>query len=139
MNSKNNNEIFFILFSNGETFYFNLTNGQIKCKEFQKLYGDNILAASIIQLDVNGFSLKQEDGKTIYSLDQYLLGLKNSGQLFIPNFENSFVERLYINPDVRTIMLAEEKLTYSPDACNIPGLLYEPIEETKPHKKTKRP
>ena len=137
MSSTHNNEVFFILFNNGETFYFNLINGEIYCKEFKKIYGENMVGASTLQLDVNGFSLKQEDGTTIYGLEQYLTGLKNSRQLIIPNFENSFIERLYINADIRTTLLAEEKLIYTSEASNIPGLLYEPIEETQQHTRTR--
>lgn len=138
MSSTHNNEVFFILFNNGETFYFNLINGEIYCKEFKKIYGENMVGASVIQLSENGFSLKQEDGTTIYTLEQYLLGLKNSRQLTIPDFENSFIERLYINADVRTTLLAKEKLIYSSEASNIPGLLYEPIEEKQQHIRTRR-
>lgn len=122
---------FFVLYNNGEVFYFTINKkGEIYCNEFSKLFGIFIPAAYFIEFTENGFNLQDENGNKIYSLEDYknTLNILKTTSLLTPEDPTS-TERIYMDEDVRSELLENGKLKYNEKSCNIPGLLCEPVEE----------
>lgn len=124
---------FFVLYDNGDTFYFIVNSKcEIYCTRFKNIYekteGKCMPGAHTLEFNGNSFSLKNAKGETIYSLEDYRNALKS----ILPTEENtSSIKRLYIDEDVRSGLLAAEMITYDEEAVHIPGLLYEVQEETE--------
>lgn len=131
MNSKLEVRSFFVLYSNGDTFYFTVTpNLEIYCTKFINMYESNsrqmMPGAHSLEFIGDSFVLKNIDGEKIYSLETYRMLMNN----FIPIQEElPTIERLYIDEDVRIALLSAGKIKYDEKASKIPGLLYEPHQE----------
>lgn len=128
--------IFFILCNNGDTFYFNINkDGEIFCNEFNYAYkavnGKNIPAAYSLSITENDFQLIGINGEILYSLKDYCS--------INPNLKNEkiAVETLYIDEDIRTLLLESNKITYDETASQIPGLLTIPAGQTHIKKKSR--
>ena len=123
---------FFILCSDGETYYYTLNpTGEIYCKDFAKVYEANnkkiMPGAHSIDFCGHDFSLKTQSGETIYSFSEYHKATKktsSSNDAGLPT-----IEMFYIDNDARSSLLALEKLSYDEAASQIPGLLYEPANQ----------
>ena len=131
---------FFILYNNGEVFYFNINQkGEIFCREFVKLFGNIIPGAHYIEFTNTGFELQDKEGNKIYSLEDYIKTLK---QLKITSLlmtkEPTKAEIMYMDEDVRTELLETGKLKYTEETSKIPGLLSEPVEENTHTKKRQK-
>jgi len=128
---------FFVLYNNGEVFYFTINKkGEIFCREFVKLFGNDLLGAHYIEFTNTGFILQDKDGKKIGSLDDYKNALKQFKitSLLTPT-EATGTERIYMDEDVRTELLELGKIKYNEETSKIPGLLSEPVEENTYTKK----
>ena len=118
---------FFILYSNGDTFYFTVNpNLDIYCNKFITAYESNgkkmMPAAQVLNLKGDSFDLQNYQGETIYSLEDYRNATRHNPQEEIPT-----IERLYIDADVRMALLESGRITYDAKASQIPGLLSEPL------------
>lgn len=137
------NRTFFVLYSNGDTFYFTVdSNSEIYCTRFKNIYEYNrkrpMPGAHILEFTSDSFSLKSKTGETIYSLDDY----KNEMSAIAPTpIETTTIERLYIDEDVRSYLLSEGMIQYDEQTSYIPGLLgLETQEEsTKGFARVRRP
>ena len=133
---------FFILYSNGETFYFSVdSNSKIYCNKLKKVYEyyrkDKMPGADILEFTGNSFCLKSETGEKIYSLVDYYNETKDDLSM---DTEMPEIEMLYIDEDVRTHLLNNEILKYDEKASKIAGLLnVEKEEPTKGFARVKRP
>lgn len=133
---------FFILYNNGETFYFSVdSNSKIYCNRLKNVYEyyrkDKMPGADILEFTGNSFCLKSETGEKIYSLEDYYNEIKDV--LPMPT-ELPEVEMLYIDEDVRTHLLSEGIIKYDEKASNIVGLLNAEKEEpVKGFARVKRP
>ena len=135
---------FFILFNDGDTFYFTLNeNNEIQCPRLKNIYENTkqriMPIASILEFNGNGFELKNKQGEKIFSLAEYRKAISKD----LPIQEQTpTIEKVYIDEDVRDYLLSEEKIKYDEECVHIPGLLYEmPSEQTTTSytkKKTKR-
>ena len=139
MSFKEDYRSFFVLYNNGEVYYFNVNQkGEIYCREFAKLFGDYISGAHSIEFTETGFNLYDIDGQHIYSLEEFRNTLKKIKFISYLMPENiTATERIYLDEDVRTELLAKGKLKYNEQASQIPGLLSEPIKEKTHTKKYK--
>jgi len=136
MTLRDSSRNFFVLFNNGDTFYFVVNSKcEIYCTKFKNIYeetkGTGMPGAHTLDITGNSFSLKNAKGEIIYSLEDY----RNAISKDLPQNEKPSIERIYIDEDVRSGMLAAEMITYNEEAVQIPGLLYEPIQ-TKENVKT---
>lgn len=128
----NSSRTFFIHYNNGDTFYFDLKpNWEIYCTKFKNIYesikGIAMPPAHVLEFKGNNFCLKDISGNIIYSLEEYRKYISELSHIQ----EEATIVRLYIDEDTRTDLLGKEMLKYDEEAANIPGLLYEPIEETQ--------
>ena len=122
MNFKESERHFFILYTNGDTFFFTIDKkGFIYCHEFNNLHqfytGRKLPIAKCIEIDNNDFKLKSITGETIYSLNRYL---KLQGKV-IDN--KPAIEMFYIDSDIKQEMLQRKKITFSKTINEIPGLI----------------
>lgn len=127
---------FLVIYNNGDTFFFTvLKTGEMYCKEFSKQYtqitGKVLPGATTVEFTENNIELKTTTGETIYSLAKYhqLNGITTKEVLEI--------EKFYIDSDVRQEMLDKNKIAFSENLTQIPGLLDE--VEVKRRTKTKSP
>lgn len=133
MNLKDFPRTFFLLFSDGDTFYFTLNSPkEIQCTRFKNIYENtkriNMPITSVLEFIGNEFVLKNNKGEIIYSLKEYRKALSN----ILPITKNEpIIERIYIDDDVRDYLLSEELIKYDEESANIPGLLYKLPEENK--------
>lgn len=128
---------FFVLYNNGEVYYFNVNQkGEIYCREFTKLFGDYIPGAHSIEFTETGFNLQDEEGEQIYSLEDFRNTLKKIKftSVLMPE-PITGTDSIYMDDDVRTELLAKNKLKYNESASKIPGILSEPIQEKTYSKK----
>lgn len=131
---------FFVLYNNGEVFYFNINQkGEIFCREFTKLFGTALPGAHYIEFTNTGFELQDKEGNKIYSLEDYIKTLKEFKliTLLTPQAPTK-AEVMYIDEDVRAELLELGKLKYNEETSKIPGLLSEQIEENTHTKKRQK-
>ena len=134
MNLRDDFRSFFVLYDNGDTFYFIVNSKcEIYCTRFKNIYentkGTNMPGAHTLEFTGNSFNLKNAKGETIYSLEEYRKSISN---ILPTSEEKPSIKRLYIDEDVRSGLLAAEMITYDEEAVHIPGLLYEPIKSETP-------
>lgn len=135
---------FFILYNNGinsDTFYFTVNSDfEIYCTKFKNIYESNrkrgMPGAHALEFTGNSFKLTSATGETIYSLEDYQ---RDMNSILPMQLETITIERLYIDEDVRIGLLAAEKIKYDAEASQIPGLLYEPKDESQAHTRARRP
>ena len=140
MNFKDFPRTFFVLLSDGDTFYFTVTaTKEIKCPRLKNIYENNknieMPSTSILEFTGNQFVLKNNKGETIYSLDQYRKDISKELPIKQPV---PIIEKVYIDDDVRDYLLSENKLQYSVENIDIPGLLYQSPEENKSSSYTRK-
>ena len=103
---------FFITFSNGDVFYFNINkNGEIFCREFTMLFGNMLPLAYCIEITNNGFILQNGTGNKICSLEDYrniLNNINKDSSMMAVN--DVFVEELFIDEDVKINLLISGKI-----------------------------
>lgn len=138
MTLREQTRLFFVLYDNGDTFYFTVDgNCTIYCTRFKNIYESTrkqaMPGASSLEFVGNSFNLKNAAGETIYSLEQYNEDMNK--YLSMPK-EVPSIERLYIDEDVRTNLLDLNMLTFDEEASLIPGLLTE--EQQKSYTRTRR-
>ena len=131
---------FFVLFSDGDTFYFTVTaTKEIQCPRLKNIYESNknieMPSISILEFIGNQFVLKNDKGEIIYSLDQYR---KDISKVLPTKTPSPIIEKVYIDDDVRDYLLSEDKLQYSVENIDIPGLLYQSSEENKTSSYTRK-
>lgn len=133
MNLKDFPRTFFLLFNDGDTFYFTLNSPkEIQCTRFKNIYENtkskNMPLTSVVEFIGNEFVLKNNKGEVVYSLKEYRKALSK----ILPTTETEQkIERIYIDDDVRDYLLSEELIKYDEESANIPGLLYKLPEENK--------
>lgn len=125
MTLREQSRLFFVLYDNGDTFYFAVNgNCEIYCTKFKNIYENTrkqtMPGAASLEFVGNSFNLKNASGETIYSLEEYNKDM--SKYLSMPK-EIPSIERLYIDEDVRTNLLSLNMLTFDEKASLIPGLL----------------
>lgn len=128
--------VFFVLYDNGETFYFNVNEkGEIHCREISKSYkalGINAQKAYAVEFTGNNFYLKSKTGETIDSLENFQQAMELESR---PKLEG-----LYIDEEVRLALLASGKLKLDEEASQILGFHTEEDSfnlAAKPHSKTR--
>ena len=133
---------FFILLSNGDTIYFSVEKEKeiykIYCEDFIKTFNydkSKVTPANSIEFTKDNFTLKDSTGMIIYNLKDNYKKLRNTYNPIIPE-----IEMLYIDNDIRPKLLERGQILYDESAYNIPGLLYEPIQnkQEKSHTKVRR-
>lgn len=137
--------VFFALYDNGETFYFNVNkDGEIHCREFDKLYRNSgsskIQPAFAVEFTENDFSLKNETGETIYSLNNYQKATMSPVEKFFLGETNKpTIEKLYIDEEVCLALLTLDRLRFDEKASKILGLKPEKpdAQQAKPYTRTR--
>lgn len=148
MKKANDTRVFFIFLSNGDTIYFSVEKQneiyKIYCEDYLKAFNyDNkeiITPGHSIEFTKDNFSLKDNTGMTICNLKEdynRIRGISNSQK-------TPEIEMVYIDSDRRSELLTRGQMLYDETACNIPGLLYEPVQvqqekQSKSYSRTRRP
>ncbi len=138
-------KVFFALYDNGETFYFNVNeDGEIHCREFDKLYSNSgnskMQPAFAVEFTENDFSLKDETGETIYSLNNYQKTTTHPVEKFSLGEDNKpTIEKLYIDDEVCLALLTLDRLRFDEKASQILGLKPEKptTQQVKPYTRTR--
>lgn len=124
MTLSSGNRIFFILYNNGETFYFTVdSNSKIYCDRFKNTYEYfrkvKMPGANTLEFTGNSFCLKNEAGEKIYSLEDYYKEVQN----ILPiQQELPEIEKLYIDDDVHAHLISEGIIKYDENASHVIGL-----------------
>lgn len=122
---------FIVLFKNGYTHNFTVKKVKeiftIYWTDFIKAYGyeGNPIPpqAHSIEFTKNNFTLKGMNHEIICNLANY-------NQKMNPDLQQlPEIEKIYIDPALRQELLARGQLRYDEDACRIPGILYEAVNE----------
>lgn len=139
MKKTNDTRFFFILLSNGDTMYFSVEKQneiyKIYCEDFIKAFNydkTKTTPGHSIELTKDNFILKDNIGMTICNLKDDYNKIRNTYNSYTPE-----IEILYIDSDIRPKLLERGQLLYDESAYNIPGVLYEPIDNSKENVHTK--
>ena len=144
MKKTNDTRFFFILLSNGDTIYFSVEKQdeiyKIYCEDYVKAFNHNDKGITqighSIEFTKNNFILKDNSNTIICNLKEdynKIRGISN-------NQERPEIEMLYIDSDIRPKLLERGQMLCDESAYNIPGILYEPVQEQSTgYSRTKRP
>lgn len=139
MKKVDNKRYFFILLSNGDTIYFSIEEEKeiykIYCEDFIKAFDydkTKVTPAHSIGFTKDNFTLKDSTGMTICNLKDNYQTIKNTYSQ-----ETLEIEMLYIDNDIRPKLLERGQMLFDETAYNIPGLLYEPIQNRQENSYTK--
>lgn len=131
---------FFILLSNGDTIYFSVEKDdeiyKIYCEDFIKTFNydkTKVTPAHYIEFTKDNFTLKDNAGMVICNLKDDYKKIRNTYNLTTPE-----IEKMFIDNDIRPKLLERGQILYNETSYDIPGLLYEPVENEKSHAKARR-
>ena len=130
---------FVILLSNGDTMYFSVEEQneiyKIYCEDFIKTFDydrTKVIPAHSIEFTKDNFTLKDSTGMIIYNLKDNYKTLRNTYNQTTPE-----IKMLYIDNDIRPKLLERGQMLYDESAYDIPGVLYEPIQNEQENSYTK--